>query len=488
MDKTLWFRTLLNGQIVVASLEHRNSRLRVSNPSSPELRVADSLTSHTIFHRFTVPYNATLFGPDRASDLPYDEVLRRFVEHLQDHGTPNGFTFTESNWKDRQPPTIPDALDAVRAFFNDAARLIGSQSFQANGIAAAVRHPLETVNDALAQLTNDGLITHSNGLYELVNGPIPPYWNPRTDGHTELGIKGRFLRIMIGGPGDTEAERRVAQDIIARWNSLHAEENNVALIYKHWTSHVVPLMGERPQAQVNEQLVDKADVLVALFWNRLGMPTGAEISGTVEEIRRMMTHGKPTLVYFNAKPVPQALMGDAKAMEEFQRLRSFQQEIEEQRRGFYTVVRSTRAFRDDFEQKLTRLVRDLVERDFVVASAGGAGAIVNRRQLLTDVGTARKALETLYSKWRTSTAVHGSLQEPQRLLTQLSTLITEHRAHWKESLSGQAADALQYLATGAHVVAKQPITFGSHQWIIESGTGCFERAEFLLGDLKKALE
>jgi hypothetical protein len=62
-------------------------------------------------------------------------------------------------------------------------------------------------------------------------------------------------------------------------------------------------MGERPQAIINRQLVDDADLLFAVFSTRLGSPTGVAESGTAEEIERLRGMQKPVLVYFSQAPL-----------------------------------------------------------------------------------------------------------------------------------------------------------------------------------------
>ena len=79
-------------------------------------------------------------------------------------------------------------------------------------------------------------------------------------------------------------------------------------------------MGDRPQALLNEQLVFDADILIGVFWTRLGMPTGREESGTVEEIREFLERGKPVLLYFSKRPIAP----DRLDPEQFRKLTEFQ--------------------------------------------------------------------------------------------------------------------------------------------------------------------
>jgi hypothetical protein len=83
--------------------------------------------------------------------------------------------------------------------------------------------------------------------------------------------------------------------------SVHGEDG-VLLQPLMWERDATPEAGA-PQAVINRQLVDKADILIGLFWTRLGTPTTEAESGTVEEIERMIAADKPVLLYFSRLPV-----------------------------------------------------------------------------------------------------------------------------------------------------------------------------------------
>jgi hypothetical protein len=46
-------------------------------------------------------------------------------------------------------------------------------------------------------------------------------------------------------------------------------------------------------------MLDSADLIVAIFWRRLGTPTGMHDSGTVEEVNRAVARGIPVMLYFS---------------------------------------------------------------------------------------------------------------------------------------------------------------------------------------------
>ena len=65
-----------------------------------------------------------------------------------------------------------------------------------------------------------------------------------------------------------------------------------------WETHAHPVTGTRPQGAINDQLVAQADLLVGMFWTKIGTSTGVAVSGTAEEIDKIVAAGKPAMLYF----------------------------------------------------------------------------------------------------------------------------------------------------------------------------------------------
>ena len=103
---------------------------------------------------------------------------------------------------------------------------------------------------------------------------------------------------MIGCPGDIQREVQLAQDVITRWTSLHAEQNSTVLIPINWDTNSYPEHGGHPQKILNSQLANKSDMLVAVFGSRVGSPTDTSLSGTIEEIEEHIKSGKPVMLFF----------------------------------------------------------------------------------------------------------------------------------------------------------------------------------------------
>jgi len=118
-----------------------------------------------------------------------------------------------------------------------------------------------------------------------------------------MPIKAQTFRILIASPSDLREEREVAARAINEWNDLHAADEQTVLLPVRWDTHASPEANVRPQDAVNRQLVDNCDVLVGMFRTKLGTSTGAAISGTVEEIDRIIAAGKPAMLYFSSRPI-----------------------------------------------------------------------------------------------------------------------------------------------------------------------------------------
>lgn len=113
------------------------------------------------------------------------------------------------------------------------------------------------------------------------------------------------VRITLCAPGDVSKELAIVSREIEDWNLNHWDNTNYGIKLRHWLSDASPDMSDRPQGVINRQLIDEADVIVAVFWSRFGSPTGVAASGTEEEVRRAISQQKRVFLYFSdLEPLP----------------------------------------------------------------------------------------------------------------------------------------------------------------------------------------
>ena len=185
----------------------------------------------------------------------------------------------------------------------------------------------------------------------------------------------RVYKVMIATPSDVAAEREAVRKAIHRWNSLLADHHKLVLLAVGWETHARPEMGQRPQAVINKQVLQDCDLLVAVFWTRLGSPTGEAASGTVEEIEEHLKAGKHAMIYFSDAPVRMDSVDDGQWLA----LRAFRAEC--QSRGLVHSFDSVADFAEKFEDHLIGLVIDKW-----VGSGNGVVAIDALRQMRRGAG------------------------------------------------------------------------------------------------------
>lgn len=159
-----------------------------------------------------------------------------------------------------------------------------------------------------------------------------------------MAFDAKILRVLIASPSDVGEERNVIPEIINDWNAINSAISKVVLMPIKWETHSAPLMGDRPQAIINKQLVKDCDVLIGVFWTRVGTNTGVAISGTAEEIEQFVEMKKPVMLYFSQS----AIEPDKIDVTQFTTLKGFKEKMRLQ-----GLTESYNGI-PDFRQKLSR--------------------------------------------------------------------------------------------------------------------------------------
>lgn len=118
-----------------------------------------------------------------------------------------------------------------------------------------------------------------------------------------MSFMAETYRVLVASPSDLAEERQSATEAINDWNAEHAVAEAVVLLPIKWETHAVPQSGVRPQEAINRQLVDRCQIMIGMFWTKIGTDTGVAESGTVEEIDQFVAAGKPSLLYFSHRPI-----------------------------------------------------------------------------------------------------------------------------------------------------------------------------------------
>jgi hypothetical protein len=164
------------------------------------------------------------------------------------------------------------------------------------------------------------------------------------------------IRVMIASPGDVANERRIAKEVIDEWNAIHSADRATVLLPVMWETHASPAMGDRAQSIINEQIVSDADIVIGIFWTRIGTPTGVAPSGTVEEINVHIKAKKATMLYFSTQPVRLDSLDEV----QYNALKEFKHSLRVENHGLVAEYESL----SEFKEKLMRQLAQTVIREY----------------------------------------------------------------------------------------------------------------------------
>jgi len=125
-----------------------------------------------------------------------------------------------------------------------------------------------------------------------------------------------------------------------------------------WKNNTFPQLGESPQKILNKQIVEKADICVAIFWIKFGTKTEKYNSGTEEEIENMLENNKRVFLYFFDKPIRPSDI-DKK---QYNRLNRFKDKFKNNKKseGYYFSVLDEHDLSNKFKDHLELYMNSIV--------------------------------------------------------------------------------------------------------------------------------
>jgi hypothetical protein len=175
-----------------------------------------------------------------------------------------------------------------------------------------------------------------------------------------MSFSATVYRVMIASPGDVQAERDVVRDVVHEWNAVNAVRRGIVLLPVGWETDLAPEMGDAPQTIIDKRILKDADLLIGIFWTRIGTPTASYASGAVEEIEEHLAAKKPAMLYFSMAPA----VIDSVDPDQYKGLKSFRDSCKS--RGVYEIYNDV----GDFRHKLATGLQITLNSD----AFGGTGS------------------------------------------------------------------------------------------------------------------
>ena len=172
-----------------------------------------------------------------------------------------------------------------------------------------------------------------------------------------MSFYARVYRVFIATPGDVRPEREQIKEAILKMNENYAEN---AFFSPVMYEFLPPLGGKVPQNYINRVALDSCDILIALFWTKVG-------KGTIEELRRHISAGKFALCYRldNDGTIPTEIIKDEQKRSDYLELERFFKDantVEGNEFGLYRTVNVDNLF-GQVEADIRNLSPILAEMD-----------------------------------------------------------------------------------------------------------------------------
>lgn len=166
-----------------------------------------------------------------------------------------------------------------------------------------------------------------------------------------MSFHAKVLRVLIASPSDVKKQRNEVEEAIFLWNKQYAEDLNIVLLPSRWESDVPPSYnGSDPQQVINKVLVERCDILIGIFWTKIGSPTSSYSSGTLEEINIFIEQKKEIMLYFVSENIPHDTN-----LEEFEQLKVYKNKYRSE--GIYSTYDS-QAIINHLYQKVIRFKKN----------------------------------------------------------------------------------------------------------------------------------
>jgi len=172
----------------------------------------------------------------------------------------------------------------------------------------------------------------------------------------------RLFKIFLASPGDTQEERKAAEDVVNEINKGSGPRDNYRLELLKWETDTYSSIGEDGQDVINKQIGSDYQVFVGVMWKKFGTPTKRAGSGTEEEFQLAYERYDKKkdiniMFYFNSSPIPQ----DADFIQA-QKVKDFKSRIQDL--GVYhKSFDSTKDFEKHLRMDLQRYVNDILKAE-----------------------------------------------------------------------------------------------------------------------------
>lgn len=165
--------------------------------------------------------------------------------------------------------------------------------------------------------------------------------------------------VMIASPSDVQAERKATEDVIRKYNAeVRFSKSQHRLETGRWELDTALGAAEDAQDLIDEDITDTVDLVVGIFFTKLGTASSKDASYTIGELKRCIEAGKPVLILFNDDNIPRTAN-----YEEVSRVDDFRKNPKKYlgKSVLYATYKGVNEFREVFRNEITKVMNKILK-------------------------------------------------------------------------------------------------------------------------------
>ena len=225
------------------------------------------------------------------------------------------------------------------------------------------------------------------------------------------------FNVMIVSPSDLNNERKIVREALYHWNEINSRHRNIVFSILGYDSNAHTDSGAHPQEILNHQLLEQADLIIAIFWTKLGTPTTEYSSGSVEEITKHIQQGKKAHIYFSNKTIDPRKLDT----EQYEKLQNYKKSI--QGSTFYKEFSSEDEFEKMMGDEIQLIANELESEELIIQSQPAQTKVQFSEMEIEVLSAMKRTTELSFVKLHGGTNVNGALIKDVRTILEIEEAI-----------------------------------------------------------------
>lgn len=297
-----------------------------------------------------------------------------------------------------------------------------------------------------------------------------------------MTFQATVYRVLVVAPDDVTAERKTVQKIISSWNTKYSGRMKAVFLPVLLETQPVQESGDRPQATLNKQIIRDCDILIGVFWTRIGTETGLAESITMEEIGELQKAGKSVMIFLSsASAVPGSV-----DLKQFGKLMKLMDDCQKQ--GLVSGYNSILDFREKLSAQIVSKILK-IHKTPEVETRRDSGETAKKELTVMISNRFCDLIDRYYLKWTSEKKIKPiNLDDGRKIITDLTREISGSKESLAKIFSKEMIERIDQIITNLTTLQKHRLYLDrkSYTDFWKSGDEIFTSLDSIAGMVRKS--